>query len=270
MPQRGKRAVRTPHAGEPTSRARQASLWVSGLAVGAVVTTLVSALVTRSVDATLGGPVLSVSAVPEIVECGTSFVFDKPISRISLPDGDWAEWGKRNGGVVSDYLVVSVNVAGKDDRPITLTGISASVVDRRPATRGVVIGLPCGGPVEAPFLAYDLDSDPPRLLSSSIVPRTLEDEEWKLTPMTFPWTITRTDTANLVIYGITAECDCAWTGALTWQSGSRHGKITIDDEGEPFRVSTSAQSTLYEPDLDNPGNWIDLGTNHVITFPSGE
>jgi hypothetical protein len=209
------------------------------------------------------GPPVTVSAVEQLGDCQSSFVFPRAVSEISRYDGatggpgEWKRWAAAQDGVVANRTYVSVNVAGRSGDQVTITGLRFDVRSRRPPIRGSFFKLECGGPVESPYIEVNLDRNPPRIQSSSREKVFVGDQQWKLTPVTFPWTVTRSDTATFLIYAGTRECYCEWTAQLSWQSGGTSGVAAIDDDGKPFRISSSINSQAYSPDGAN--SWAEVG-----------
>ncbi|MBE1585083.1 hypothetical protein ACFPOI_49725 [Nonomuraea angiospora] len=194
-------------------------------------------------------PKVTLSAVEDTGECINSYVFKKPMSQVPVfrSGQNWTTWGESNGGVVADFASVTVNVAGENTDKITITGIRFFVVKRRPPIEGAVVRPDCGGAEEAAFVRVNLDKDPPEIASSSRVPSLPGGADWKVTPITFPWTVSNTDTLTLLVYADATDCYCTWRGELSWQSGDSHGTLAIDNNGKPFEITSSSESKRYIP-----------------------
>ena len=54
-------------------------------------------------------------------------------------------------------------------------------------------------------------------------------------PITFPYEIDANETLQIALVGQTQQ-DVRWRAQLHWASGEERGIVTLDDEGEPFRV----------------------------------
>jgi hypothetical protein len=77
------------------------------------------------------------------------------------------------------------------------------------------------------------------------------DQEWRTTPMQFPYTVTDTDSESLLIIAKTQQYR-AWTAALSWTDGEKSGVEAIDYQGQPFKTTSSANRTGY---VDQDGQW---------------
>jgi hypothetical protein len=54
--------------------------------------------------------------------------------------------------------------------------------------------------------------------------------------MTFPWTVSLTDPLLIHIVTIAKRCYCVWRAFVTWRSGSKSGRIAIDNGGKGYEV----------------------------------
>jgi hypothetical protein len=197
---------------------------------------------TQSVVVKPAPPAISISAERQVRWCESQFVL--PVTAASeLPppvlsvdpnsdDSKWAAWGLHNKAVDADSTYVLLNVSSNDYRVITLTRLSI-VVTQRGVPKGVVVDHQCGGPSEGRYIMYNLDTQPPKVIGSSGTKKSIG---LKVTPLTFPYTVTDKDTATILLIGNTYECDCLWYAELSWQAGAAHGVQKIDLNGKPFHT----------------------------------
>lgn len=248
-------------------RNTKAVVWIG------IATTLVAVvgigvnLLTRATPSQSLSPAVSISAVRE-AECQMPYVF--PGDRKHLPppppqaasdyDQQWARWGPRNGAADAARTNVLINVASKNRLPITLTMLDV-VVTKRAASGGVVVSNPCGGPTIGRYIEFDLDDIPPAVVSSSRDVVYVGETGLNVVPLTFPYIVTDTDTATIVLVGSTASCNCYWHADLAWQSGSAKGVARINLSGKPFHTASPHGLPNYEPGPEGT-NW-----QFADTFP---
>jgi hypothetical protein len=179
------------------------------------------------------------------------YVVPKQIGEISEPPADneadttaWSKWAISQGG--ADFLAskVLITIRGTNKSPVTVTGIKIHVVERKPALAGSVVSNGCGGPIDARYAEFDLDNNPPRMSSSSSIPVMWGGEEWRATPLKFPYQVTDTQSESLLLIGTTEEY-AAWTASLSWTDGNKSGVEAIDFDGKPFRTSDFKNAKEY-------------------------
>lgn len=149
---------------------------------------------------------------------------------------------------------VQVSVQGESARTITLTGIEFHAT-RHVRPPGAKFSGQCGGPFVGRALEVDLDTNPPRVVDS------VADEQGMLgsrglhgerlyRPVRFPWTVSLTDPLLLDIIATTESCYCKWSAEIPWVSGSKHGTIVIDNDGDGYKVTGEAGLASYVPTVD--------------------
>ena len=154
------------------------------------------------------------------------------------------KWAILQGGADFSASKVLVTIRGTTKSPVTVTRVRIHIVERKPALAGSVVANGCGGTIDARYAEFDLDSNPPRISSSSSVPVMWGGDDWRATPLKFPYQVTDTESESLLLIGTTNEY-AAWTASLSWTDGNKSGVEKIDYEGEPFRTSDSRNATEY-------------------------
>jgi hypothetical protein len=156
------------------------------------------------------------------------------------------EWEQNVGVIDGDQTNLTITVTGKSDRPVVLQSLDVEVTDRRtPSRYGFTLPSLCPTvPVNVRYMSFDLDKDPPILIKS-------EDNRIRLgepppdEPISFPYLVSQTELEVFDLYLHTTTCDCSWRLHLHWISGGRSGKLTIDDNGQPFRT-IPARDLLFD------------------------
>jgi hypothetical protein len=64
-------------------------------------------------------------------------------------------------------------------------------------------------------------------------------------PVRFPYKVSQTDPEVFYIAVNTKKCDCTWIAELFWTTRGKNGSTIIDDNGRPFRVTSSGNSASY-------------------------
>jgi hypothetical protein len=167
---------------------------------------------------------------------------------------DWDLIERQPGAAQVGRNAIQVSVQGESARTITLTSIEFHVTrDAHPP--GATFSEQCGGPFVGRALEVDLDSNPPRIVDSvadkegMLGSRGLHGERL-YRPVRFPWTVSLTDPLLLDVIATTESCYCKWSAAIPWVSGSKQGTISIDNDGDGYRVTdaTGAASYVLSPD----------------------
>ncbi|GLY99056.1 hypothetical protein Acsp02_63100 [Actinoplanes sp. NBRC 103695] len=192
---------------------------------------------------------ITVTVAREKAFCN-SYVVPKSIKDIGVPpksDGSqtvWSDWNLALGGAEMDWTKVLITVRGKGKSPVTVTGLDFAITDEGPPLKGSYLAHPCGDETVARFAEVDLDRTPPRIVASSAVPRSWGDDQWRTTPLVFPYEVSDTDSESLLVIAKTSEYR-AWTAVLTWTDGDKSGSEKIDWEGKPFKTSAITNAVGY-------------------------
>ncbi|MDX2682690.1 helix-turn-helix domain-containing protein [Streptomyces sp. NY05-11A] len=172
--------------------------------------------------------------------CSQHYLIRSGPDKVAPPpvEQDAPAWVSAHGAVSAGEQFLEITVQG--------TGAQTVVVDKltvRTVGKGVPLawndyamgypGVGCGGGVLKRAFSVALDAARPAL-----VPEAGHQD--------FPFTVSESDPE---VYYVTADAsayDVRWYLELSWSSGSRHGTVTIDDEGKPFRTSGSNGRPDYE------------------------
>jgi hypothetical protein len=161
---------------------------------------------------------------------------------------EWAQFRHQPGAAYAGSDLVRVSIQGESARTITLTGIEFDV-SRRERTDGMTFSAACGDALRGRGLQVDLDSDPPRILTSSETTEGIvtaaPSESVDTSPISFPWTVSLTDPLLLYVLATSRSCDCTWTARIPWVSGSEKGFIKVDNNGAGYRVVGSDGLAAY-------------------------
>jgi hypothetical protein len=177
---------------------------------------------------------------------------------------DWLAWAEQVKGVpVATKLLLTVQ--GRTDAQVTITNIRFNVIKREPVFAGTKADTTCGagaGPIR--LLEVNLDEDPPQVDAQfdASNPELVNAPTWERQPIRFPYkfTVSKSEAETFLIDTYTENCDCTWTGQVEWTSLDREGSLPIDNNGAPFRTTSSKLATdrcLYVPvgqQADDPWN----------------
>lgn len=229
----------SPTVGRHASRPRRARTYVIAMSMGsalggALFVALATPAGTDVWDRISSRPVSFTASelrVPEEksepLDCGS--VFFEPADPMLL-DKDIAD---------DESLVAVAVVAGKRG-PITITDITVDVQLRKAPLEGRSRSAPCGDQEPAAYIQFDLDEEPPRTVASSRESRLIGDDEWRLTPMSYPWVVAGDVPVVLLMSATTQECYCQWVAVIHWQVDGESGTTVVDNDGEPFEVTASS------------------------------
>jgi hypothetical protein len=141
--------------------------------------------------------------------------------------------------------MVLMTVKGYDRSPVTITALNFHVVHRQPTPLdGRVLSNECGDETIARYAEVNLDSDPPQIGNSSADVTSHGDVN--ATPLRFPYNVSDSDTENLLLITSTSGY-VEWTADLSWSNGVTSGRLTIDNNGQPFRTSNMMTNETLTP-----------------------
>jgi len=147
-------------------------------------------------------------------------------------------WAERHGAVDGSPEIVNLELRGKSDEPVTVTGIKITVLARQPRVKGWFVASANGCGVQPVRLALvDLDAAVPRAdyYESDSSPKA---ERLALY-------VTRTNPELIQLTARTRSALVAWKAAISYSGPDGEGSLTVDENGEPFRVSTEIGSKGY-------------------------
>ncbi|MEU3786265.1 helix-turn-helix transcriptional regulator [Streptomyces sp900129855] len=172
--------------------------------------------------------------------CSQHYLIRSGPEKVAPPpvEQDAPAWVSAHGAVSAGEQFLEITVQG--------TGAQTVVVDKltvRTVGKGVPLawndyamgypGVGCGGGMPTRAFSVALDAARPAL-----VPEAGHRD--------FPFTVSESDPEAYYITADASAYDVRWYLELSWSSGSRHGTVTIDDEGKPFRTSGSNGRPDYE------------------------
>ncbi|MFH8802659.1 helix-turn-helix domain-containing protein [Streptomyces sp. NPDC017936] len=187
-------------------------------------------------------PALTVAVRPYAWEdpCSQRYLVDREPGRVKAPpvEQDAPGWVAAYGAVSSGQQLVEVTVQGTGDETVVVDGLKVRTVEKRSplAWNDFAMGYPgvgCGGGVPKRYFTVALDAARPAL-----VPEAGQDD--------FPFKVSESDPETYYVSADASAYDVRWVLELSWSSGSRHGTLTVDDEGKPFRTSGNNGRPAYE------------------------
>ncbi|MBN6035239.1 hypothetical protein [Amycolatopsis sp. 195334CR] len=159
----------------------------------------------------------------------------------------WRAWAAVADGVQGSGGRQNLIIQGKGDARVVLTKVVVRVLARRPPVVGNTLERECGGDGVFRSMTVDLDKTPPAVLPKFDTGNVMDGApEYETKPIKFPYTVALEDPESFVIEGETERCDCDWVVELSWSSQGRTGTTTIDNNGAPFRTTSTANApTCY-------------------------
>lgn len=144
------------------------------------------------------------------------------------------QWATRENGAAADAILLQEVVSGTVDRPLVLTGVSASHVNCQPPVKGTVI-LPSGaGPLPKRSALIDLDT-------RTHVARpqvAIGGHGWG-----FPLQVSQADAERFAFIVSTEKHNCTFELTFRYRDGESRRTYEVDNHGKPFHVSSSVAAT---------------------------
>ncbi|WP_189914042.1 helix-turn-helix domain-containing protein [Kitasatospora xanthocidica] len=170
--------------------------------------------------------------------CGQWFLTPRTPAQVPPPPDTAARtdsWAAAQHAIPAGHLRLELTAQGADATAVVLSTMSVRIVSTQPAPKwnAYTPGGGCGGNLAPASFAVDLDASAPRAVP---VPGL---EGTKKTPVTdFPYKVSSTDPQVIDVDATTRSQDVSWYLELTWStSGNRHGTLTVNDNGRPFRTA---------------------------------
>jgi hypothetical protein len=226
-----------PSAGPATGSTAVSSTWTAAFTISSA---------TRSTPSAAPAPLTVVTqpfAWPD--PCSPAYLVNRPPAQVPArpEEQDAPNWARRLGAVTADNQYVEVTVQGTGPRTVVLRDLSVRVRSRGAPLQWNVyrMGEGCGGGVGTGYFELDLDRLHPVLVG--------RDGQHLL-----PLKVSESDPEVLYVAAHTDRHDVSWDLELDWSSGSRQGRLRIDDNGRPFRTSAgNDQKAYYPPDAGDTG-----------------
>ncbi|GGT87410.1 hypothetical protein [Actinomadura citrea] len=236
--------TRRPHAAKSSPGPLAKLLGAAGviaIAVGTAQATGASnTLVGWVRDRTSGAPV-EVMSVSYAVRDSGGYVFADPVrftsadlARLSsLPWGEpeYHRWARTRGGVDPERAVIKVVLAGTRANSVRITDLRLTDLTCSAPLSGAIIAAPSQGPQAVARLGFDLDGsvrnarveDRGRLGARYFDDKTVE--------------LKRKEQQSFQIAAVTKRKYCEFKLSVAVLDGKSQSSVTVDDGGEPFRVS---------------------------------
>ncbi|MFD9436667.1 helix-turn-helix domain-containing protein [Streptomyces sp. NPDC060002] len=172
--------------------------------------------------------------------CSQHYLIERGPGQVAPPpvEQDAPAWVARHGAVSAGEQYLEVTVQGTGEETVVVDSLTVRTVGKGAplAWNDYAMGYPgvgCGGGVPTRAFSVALDAERPAL-----VPEAGHKN--------FPFKVSESDPE---VYYVTADAsayDVRWYLELSWSSGARHGTVTIDDKGRPFRTSGENGRPDYE------------------------
>lgn len=209
---------------------------------------------TPSVRGTQSGPPAKVAAVQREPSMGNGFTYVFADSREFAPEeipnsytstqavAEYEAWAKQQGAVDPETVSIKLVLEGNRDRPIR-------IIDLRPVKRcqpplsGTLLFSPPQGSDDSVGILFDLDQARPDPVAADRV------EEGENYFSTHTVSLKRGEQQTFQIYAGTARQYCEFSLQLTIVADGKTLTQTVDNHGQPFRVTALASCT-GEPTCD--------------------
>jgi hypothetical protein len=147
-------------------------------------------------------------------------------------------WAAERGGVAGSPQIIRLQVRGKGDEEVSITRISAKVVQRSEPVKGWFLRQSPGCEVEQVRMAeIDLDSPNPAVLYYT----SFGTGESK----TLSLTVTRVDAEQIELLARTRQSTIDWEVEVFYSAPDGNGSVVVHDSGKPFRVTAETASKAY-------------------------
>ncbi|MGC0330349.1 transcriptional regulator with XRE-family HTH domain [Streptomyces sp. SAI-170] len=201
------------------------------------------------------GPPLTVTTEPYAWEdpCSQRYLVDGQPDEVSPPpvEDNASAWVGAMRAVSSGEQYVKLTVQGTGEETVVVDGLSVRTAGRSAplAWNDYAMGYPgvgCGGDVPVRSFTVALDAARP-----AVQPVAGHRD--------FPFKVSESDPEVYYVKADASAYDVRWYLVLSWSSGGRHGTLTVDDQGRPFRTSGNNGRPAYEFPLGGEG-WVPEGT----------
>ncbi|MER5568875.1 helix-turn-helix transcriptional regulator [Streptomyces goshikiensis] len=206
-------------------------------------------------DGAVSGTPVKVTAQPYTWEspCGQHYLIEKPPSEVGPPplERDAPAWVAASRAVSAGEQYVTLTLQGSGKETVVLDGLTVRTVGKHAplAWNDYAMGYPgvgCGAGVPTRSFTVALDAARP-----AVVPAPDQPD--------FPFKVSESEPEVFYVKADASKYDVSWYLELSWSSGSRHGTLTIDHNGKPFRTSGLGGRPGYEFPLGGDG-WVKAGT----------
>ncbi len=159
---------------------------------------------------------------------------------------------KQAGAVDVNYVVEQLMIEGGSTHKIEIEDMRAKVLRREPALRGASIGCQSAGATEAIGVLFDLND--PRPVAQKIVRNAVEGGgQYDVFSTAGPYFsdgkvvgLATGETQPFQVVGVTKDAYIEWEIEATVYDHGKLKTVTIDDNGEPFRVTGATAGERYK------------------------
>jgi hypothetical protein len=147
-------------------------------------------------------------------------------------------WAPSRGGVAGSPQIIRLQVRGRTDEEVSITRIAARIVRTSDPVEGwFLTSVP--GCAEGLLWTGELDLDSPPHEAQWTPSLVLEQSG-----MTIP-TVTRADAEEIELVVRTQTAMVEWQAEVFYSSLEGNGSVVVDDDGQPFRVTSESASLAY-------------------------
>jgi hypothetical protein len=174
-----------------------------------------------------------------------SYVIPRPADQVPpppayppgpLPYEKIEQWAASLGAVDANGTSVLITVTGRSAAAVVLTNLRVKVIERRQPLAGTHVSQPGGNDCPIRHFSVQLDSSPPTV-------KPLDESDEDITY--FPYKVSATEPEVFAIFANADSCDCTWVAELFWTAEGRKGSTIIDDNGKPFRTTSTQNAPGY-------------------------
>jgi hypothetical protein len=160
--------------------------------------------------------------------------------RAVVADGpEWSAWAREHGGVDGSSQIVLVELRARTDEPVTVTGIEVTIRDRKPPVKGwYSVRMPAGDVVPIRRATIDLDT-PTATVRYHKDYRDLAGTDHLVL------SVSRSKPEDIQLEANTDEALVEWKAKVLYSGADGTGSVVVDDNGQPFRVSSEIGSAGY-------------------------
>jgi hypothetical protein len=182
------------------------------------------------------------------------------------PPTDWQLLENVPGAIQAERgaVLVTLRPTGEEEA-VTLTDVEFELDNLGVRPVGTVFYKPCKRRLVGAAIEGDLDrfgeihesnaSLDGKLGKGFFIPGDAD-------PVTFPWKVSLKQPLRLFLVVEAYHIWCKWSARISWESGSSHGVIRVDNGGEKYEVVDGLGTGWYRP---GPGDkWGAQGTSRWI------
>ncbi|MFE7621251.1 helix-turn-helix domain-containing protein [Streptomyces sp. NPDC057496] len=176
--------------------------------------------------------------------CDQFYVLDQDPDDVPPPppSQERRNWARALGGVDGGRMKLEITVQGKSGQAVVLNRMHVRTLSRKAPLpwSAYSMGEGCGSGVTPQTFDIDLDDNRPTL-----TPVAGQRNDKPVPPKDFPFQVSSTDVEVFDLDAHVEGHDVSWYLELEWNSGGRKGTLRIDDNGKPFRTSSTKTRPMY-------------------------